>query len=58
MKQIEVSWKQLGGHVHCRFYTGYKDQTFACCGELIFDEREWPEIRAKLARIATLAEAA
>lgn len=51
MTYIRIYWTQLGGHYHCRMFTSQnKDGTFAKNGELVFDEREWVEVRDKLSR--------
>ena len=40
----------MGGHVHCRLFTSKaQNQTFAKCGDLVFSEDEWQEVRKKLA---------
>lgn len=39
---IRWRWRQLGGHVHVRVFTGTMfDGTFAKCGDLTFSEDEW-----------------
>ena len=49
MTYIRIRWQKLGGHIHCRMFTTQtKDGTFAKNGEVVFDEREWPEVKAKL----------
>ena len=51
MTHIRIRWKKLGGHYHCRVFTAtVADGTYANCGELCFDEREWPDIRDKFGR--------
>lgn len=53
MKAIRIRWEKLGGHYHCRFFTAEAvNQTFANCGNLVFDEREWAEIRKRLEKAA------
>ena len=43
---IRIRYRILGGHVHCRVFTAKaKNLTFAKCGDLVFDEREWNEVR-------------
>lgn len=43
---IKVRWKKLGGHIHCDVFTAKApNMTYANCGGLVFDEREWPTIR-------------
>lgn len=56
MTNLRVYWKQLGGHVHCRVFSG-RDAllTHGKNGDLVFDEREWngPNgVFEKLVRIA------
>lgn len=52
---IRMRYSKQGGHYHVRVFTApAPDQTFAKCGELCFDEREWPEVREKLGRGAEL----
>ena len=42
-------WRRLGGHIHVRVFTGVaKNLTFAKCGDLVFDEREWPRVQTIL----------
>lgn len=49
MTLIRVRVEKLGGHYHCAFFTAPgPDLTFAKNGDLVFDEREWPEVRFKL----------
>lgn len=43
---IKFYFKLLGGHYHVRVFTGESDNmTFASCGQLTFDEREWDGLR-------------
>lgn len=49
MTIIRIRYVKRGGHYHCRLFTAPgKGLTFALCGTLVFDEREWPEVRAHL----------
>jgi hypothetical protein len=51
MTYIRIRYQKRGGHYHCRLFTAQNyDGTFANCGELVFDEREWAEVRDKLSR--------
>lgn len=51
MTYIRIRWKKQGGHYHCRVFTSpIQDGTYANCGELVFDEREWTDIRDKFSR--------
>lgn len=44
---MRLRYEKLGGHYHCRLFTARgPNQTFAKCGELVFDEQEWPEVVA------------
>jgi hypothetical protein len=55
LRQMLVRYRQMGGHVHCKVYTAPdKDRTFALCGELVFDEREWTEVREGMVSGPTL----
>lgn len=57
MTFIRIRWKKEGGHYHCRLFTTQNPQgTWAKCGDLVFDEREWPEVRDKLSRCEFLEE--
>lgn len=61
MTVIRIRWEQVGGHVHCRVFTSRAvNQTFANCGDVVFDEREWPDVRASFerGRIEVLPESA
>ena len=50
-------WQRQGGHIHCRVFSGpANDQTFAKCGDLVFQREEWAEARAKLERIGSMKE--
>ncbi len=45
MHQMRVVARKQGGHWHCAVFTAPdKNQTFAKCGDLVFDEREWPDV--------------
>lgn len=60
MTQIRVRYKKLGGHIHCRlFIAPGQGLTFAKCGDLVFDEKEWPDVihRLSLANIELINEA-
>ena len=49
---ISLRWTKLGGHIHCRLFPAPgPDRTFAKCGDLTFDEREWPEVKSKFEKI-------
>ncbi len=46
---IRFRFQKLGGHYHVRVFTGKaKNMTFARCGELVFSEDEWNDIRNQL----------
>ena len=49
---MRIYWQKRGGHIYCRVFTNGKN------GDLVFDEREWPEIYNKLTRIALVTEEA
>lgn len=49
MTHIRIHYKVLGGHVHCRVFSGpASDLTHGKNGDLVFDEREWPAVRDML----------
>ena len=42
---MRVRFEKGGGHYHCRVFTAPRPGvTFAKNGDLVFDEREWPDI--------------
>ena len=46
MTLMKVKYEKLGGHYHCTIFTARgKDMTYANCGEVVFDEREWGDIQ-------------
>ena len=48
---IRIRYRLLGGHVHCRVFTGKaKNMTFAKVGDLIFSQDEWDDVRDQLHR--------
>jgi hypothetical protein len=50
---IRLRFKKLGGHFHCRLFTAeHAHTTYAKCGDLVFSEREWPEVRRTFADAA------
>jgi hypothetical protein len=54
--KMRIRFKKLGGHIHCRVFTAKTpDGTFAKCGDLVFDEKEWQDI-ARLFRNAEFVE--
>lgn len=49
---IRIRYEQRGGHIWCRVFTApARNQTFANSGQLVFTEREWPEVKEKLVLI-------
>ena len=57
MTYIRIRWQKLGGHYHCRVFTTQNyNGTYAKCGDLTFDEREWPEVQDKLSRAEFMEE--
>lgn len=49
MTYIRIRYKKAGGHFHCRvFTTQTQNGTYAKCGELVFDEREFLDVRSEL----------
>lgn len=56
---IKVRYKKLGGHYHCDIFTARAlNMTYANCGTVVFDEREWPEVRQVLFGNAIVEERA
>lgn len=54
---IKVTYRKLGGHYHCSVFTARrKELTYAKCGDLVFDEKEWPEVHAALSIIAKVID--
>lgn len=46
---IRIRYRKVGGHFHCRVFTAKaKNMTFARCGELVFNEAEWLDLRDML----------
>lgn len=46
MTVLRILFKKLGGHYNCHVFTAKAaGQAFAKNGDLVFDEREWPDIR-------------
>lgn len=39
--EFKIRKKQLGGHIHCRLFSKYRDQsTWAKCGDFVIREDE------------------
>lgn len=56
---MRIRYRKLGGHYHCRVFTSPAvDQTFAKCGELVFDERDWKELERMLRNAQLIDDAA
>lgn len=50
---MRLRYQRLGGHYHCRLFTARAPgTTYAKCGDLVFDEQEWKEVKEAFARIA------
>ncbi len=46
---IKVRYEKLGGHYHCAvFSTKAEWRTFEKCGDLVFRDHEWDEVRQTL----------
>lgn len=59
MTHIRIRYEKRGGHYHCRLFTSQDpSHSYAKCGHLVFDEREWVDIRDKLSRCEWLEEMA
>jgi hypothetical protein len=57
MTYIRIRYEKKGGHFHCRLFTSQNSQgTYAKCGDLVFDEHEFIEVRDKLSRCEWLEE--
>lgn len=47
---LRMRYVKRGGHYHCRLFTAKaRNMTFARCGELVFSEAEWNDVRDALA---------
>jgi hypothetical protein len=54
---LRMRVKKVGTHYRCRVFSGNEAKTtHAMNGELVFDEREWPEVKELLTRIAEVIE--
>ena len=54
---MRFRWRQLGGHVHVRVFTGKQfDGTFEKCGDLVFDGSAWPLVARRLGELAVLED--
>ncbi|MHB8413895.1 MAG: hypothetical protein ACYDB1_00675 [Acidiferrobacteraceae bacterium] len=54
---IRIRFEKYGRHYHCRVFTSQKyDGTFANCGELVFDEQEFSDVRDKLSSCEWIAD--
>lgn len=50
---FRLRYKKLGGHIHCRLFEAQDHtKTFAKNGELVFDEKSWPEFLEQTGRTA------
>jgi hypothetical protein len=50
---FRIRYKKLGGHIHCRWFEAQDHtKTFAKNGDLVFDEKSWPEFLAQTGRTA------
>lgn len=53
MTCIKIKYKKLGGHYHCRVFTGKGvGFTYAKCGDLVFSEEEFPDIRTAMSHVS------
>lgn len=58
MTYIRIRYKKQGGHFHCRLFTSQvANGTYANCGELVFDEREFVDVQDKLSRCQWIDDA-
>jgi hypothetical protein len=54
---IRIRWRQAGAHIHCRVFTSQDaNGTYAKNGDLVFDEREWPDMIDKFYRCELIEE--
>ena len=57
MTYIRVRYEKLGGHFHCRLFTTQTQHgTYAKCGDLVFNEREFPEVQNQLSAIEWISD--
>lgn len=46
MVSMRLYYQKLGGHIHCRLFTApHPSHTHAKCGDLVFSEDEWTDVR-------------
>lgn len=46
MSVMKVVYEKCGGHYHCTIFTArQRNMTYANCGYIVFDEREWEDIQ-------------
>lgn len=54
---LRLYYEKIGGHVHCRLFSASEPHlTHGHNGNLVFDEREWPYVQDRFARIAEVFE--
>jgi hypothetical protein len=43
---MRIRYEKLGGHYHCAVFTArVPNQTYAKCGDLVFDELEFEDVK-------------
>jgi hypothetical protein len=46
MSVMKVRYEKRGGHYHCTIFTARAAaMTYANCGSVVFDEREWDDMK-------------
>lgn len=48
---IMITYKQMGGHVHCQMYTSMDGHNWTKNGELVFEVQEWVAVRGRFQQI-------
>ena len=57
MAVMKVRYEKRGGHYHCTVFTApAPNLTYANCGELVFDEREWDSIKVIMSEAEFVAK--
>lgn len=47
---IRIYYEKLGGHYHCRVFTGLTLTSVAKSGDLVFRENEWDQFRIAMSK--------
>jgi hypothetical protein len=43
----KITYKKLGGHIHCRMFSSHDGINWSKNGDLVFDEKEWEDVPAR-----------